>query len=217
MRSVDVFLLRRIEIDISREVQPESMVTAVIQEIIDDFDDTGASPALAFIGYLKAITTDDKQSIRDFESTFGKKYMGTGACLVTFSVLIKHAQNPAIYLHSYEHAMYRRAFSPRKRAGQTFINDMLSIFEKAPQADEYDSELINEFDPAVENKETVMALIPLNLEHNRFKRVTYVQGVGYAVANLIDSIAVASNITVRDILSGLHVSYLDGGNSNRHA
>lgn len=193
------------------------MVTTVIQEIIDDFDDTGASPALAFIGYLKAITTDDRQSARDFESNFGKQYMGMGACLVTFSVLVKHAKNPALYLYSYERAMYRRAFFPRKRAGRTFINDMLAIFENAPHVDEYDTELINEFDPAVKNNETMLAAIPLHLGHNRFKRVTYVQGVGYAVANLINSISMASNVTVRDILSGLHVSYLGGGNSNRHA
>lgn len=184
------------------------------KDIIEDYTSNDASPALAFIGYLKAITTGDRQAISDFESTFGKNYMGMGAAIVVITLLGKYAHNPEVYLHSYGHVIYRRTFRPRARAAQVFINDMLDTYENASVVDEDDVEETGGFpDLSEEDNGTVLAMLSPELHHAKFKRLVYVQGIGYAVANLVFSVAEAAGVTVKQILDGLHVAYLENGNS----
>ena len=190
------------------------MVFTMNQDIIEDYTSSDASPALAFIGYLKAITTDDSRAISDFESTFGKNYMGMGAAIVVITLLGKYAHNPEVYLHLYGHSVYRRAFRTRTRVAQVFINDMLDTYENAYLVDEDDVEKTGGFpDLAEEDNGTVLAMLSPELHHAKFKRLVYVQGIGYAVANLVASVAEAADVTVRQILDGLHVAYLENDNS----
>ncbi|MFS0885021.1 hypothetical protein [Aeromicrobium sp. 179-A 4D2 NHS] len=95
-------------------------------EIIDTYDDT-TSPALAFIGYIESILTDDIDGMNQFEKTFGRNYMGVGAaaiCLVTVSVF----ERPEFVLLQARQTYAGFTTSPTKRASQRFIEDLLESY-----------------------------------------------------------------------------------------
>ena len=211
---IDVPCICRIEISNRRTNQPEGMVFTMNQDIIEDYTSSDASPALAFIGYLKAITTGDSRAISDFESMFGKDYMGMGAVIVVITLLGKYAPNPELYLSLYENEFYRHPVRPRNRAARVFINDVLDTYMNAHRVSVLDTEDFEGFpDLAEEDNGTVLAMLSPELHHAKFKRIVYVQGIGYAVANLVAFIAYAAEVTVQSILDDIHVAYLENDNS----
>jgi hypothetical protein len=177
---------------------------------IDDVEPGGASPALAAIGYVKSIVEGDKRALANFESTFGKEYMGFGNAMIAVSVLTRYVDDPLVYAHQFGHAFYRHAYSPSNRAARDFMFSVCDMFENSSVYDENGDEIDGDEDPS----RVVRARLTLMLDNSKHFRVPYIRGSGYAVANLINSIARDAQVPEKKILAELHHAYLSGGTAN---
>lgn len=113
-------------------------------EIIDTYDETTGSPALAFLGYIESILTDDTDGMHAFETMFGPNYMGAGAATVVLLNLNQY-DRPEYVLLQARQAYSGFTTSPTKRASQRFIDDMLDSLANQQAYHDDEGERVNSF------------------------------------------------------------------------